>query len=74
MPRPPISQVVEDAVRDGPQTVTRRGVPVVVVVSVETWERMSGSGPSLKAYLRDGALDGLDLHRDGPSSSIRGSR
>ncbi|MCB9689388.1 MAG: type II toxin-antitoxin system prevent-host-death family antitoxin [Alphaproteobacteria bacterium] len=58
------SQVVEEALRDGPQTVTRRGEPVVVVVSVETWEKMNGSRPSLKAYLRDGALDGLDLDRD----------
>lgn len=59
------SRVVEDALRDGPQTVTRRGEPVVVVVSIETWERVSGARADLKAYLRQGALDGLDLGREG---------
>lgn len=58
------SRVVEDALREGPQTVTRRGEPVVVVVSIETWERLSGARPSLKDYLQESALDGLDLSRD----------
>lgn len=58
------SRVVEDALREGPQTVTRRGEPVVVVVSIETWERLCGARPSLKDYLQESALDGLDLSRD----------
>ncbi len=57
------SRVVEDALREGPQTVTRRGEPVVVVVAIETWERLSGARPSLKDYLLESALDGLDLSR-----------
>ena len=58
------SQVVEDALHDGPQTVTRRGRPVVVVVAFETWERIEGQRPSLKDYLRSAPLEGLDLGRD----------
>ena len=59
------SEVVEDALRSGPQTVTRRGEPVVVVVAIDTWRRLAGTAPSLKAFLRSAPLDGLDLSRDG---------
>lgn len=56
------SEVVEQALHTGPQTVTRRGEPVVVVLSIETYRQLSG--PSLKDYLRAAPLDGLDLERD----------
>lgn len=58
------SQVVEEALTEGPQTVTRRGEPVVVVVSVETWRKLAGEQPSLKDYLRSVSLDDLDLTRE----------
>jgi len=58
------SQVVEDALHDGPQTVTRRGKPVVVVVSIDTWQRLEGGRPCLKDYLRTAPLEGLDLVRE----------
>lgn len=59
------SEVVDEALRTGPQTVTRRGEPVVVVVSVETWRAVSSPRPSLKDHLRAAPLKGLDLGRDG---------
>ena len=58
------SEVVDDALHDGPQTVTRRGEPVVVVVAVETWRQMTAERPSFKAYLRAAPLDGLELERE----------
>ena len=58
------SEVVDDALQFGPQTVTRRGEPVVVVVAIETWRRMAEPAPSLKDYLRAAPLDGLDLSRE----------
>jgi len=58
------SEVVEDALRVGPQIVTRRGEPVVIVVAIETWRKMAEPGPSLKDYLRIAPLDGLDLSRE----------
>lgn len=58
------SEVVEDALKFGPQTVTRRGEPVVVVVSIDTWRRVSQSAPSLKDFLRAAPLDGVELSRD----------
>lgn len=58
------SQVVDQALSKGPQTVTRRGEPVVVVVSIDTWRRLQEGRPSLKDYLRAAPLEGLDLDRD----------
>lgn len=58
------SEVVEEALSAGPQTVTRRGEPVVVVVAIDTWRRLVGPRPSLKEYLRAAPLEGLDLTRD----------
>jgi prevent-host-death family protein len=58
------SQVVDDAIHKGPQTVTRRGEAVVVVVSVEEWRRLTETRPTLKDYLREVTLDGVDLARD----------
>jgi len=58
------SEVVEEALHAGPQTVTRRGEPVVVIVAIETWRRVSGPVPSLKSFLRSAPLDGLELSRD----------
>lgn len=59
------SEVVEEALHAGPQTVTRRGEPVVVVVAIDTWRKLSGQGPSLKDFLRGAPLEGLDLSREG---------
>jgi antitoxin (DNA-binding transcriptional repressor) of toxin-antitoxin stability system len=47
-----------------PQTVTRRGEPVVVVVAIDTWRRVAGPVPSLKSFLRSAPLDGVDTSRD----------
>lgn len=58
------SEVVDEALESGPQTVTRRGEPVVVVVAIDTWRRVSGEAPSLKDYLRAAPLEGLDLTRE----------
>lgn len=58
------SEVVEEALHSGPQTVTRRGEPVVVVVAIDTWRRVAGPVPSLKSFLRSAPLDGVDTSRD----------
>lgn len=60
-----------EALQSGPQTVTRQGEPVVVVVAIETWRRVSGASPDFKAFLRAVPLDGLDLSRDGDDRPLR---
>ncbi len=57
------SQVVEQALHDGPQIVTRRGKEVVVVLSTEEWQTLRGDRPSLKQALRAAPLGGLALTR-----------
>jgi prevent-host-death family protein len=34
------SEVVESAIQEGPQLITRRGVEAAVVVPIEQWRRM----------------------------------
>lgn len=58
------SEVVDKAVEEGPQTVTRRGKDVVVVVSAEQFELMKKRQISLKDVLRLFPLDELELERD----------
>lgn len=45
------SQIVEDALKIGPQFVTRRGQKAVVVVSVDDYEKMTSQKPTLKEFL-----------------------
>jgi len=45
------SKLVEDALKTGPQYVTRRGTKTVVVVSVNDYEELLSSKPSFKDFL-----------------------
>jgi len=45
------SKVVEDALKIGPQFVTRRGQNAVVVVSIEEYEELISDKPSFKEFL-----------------------
>ena len=60
------SQVVENALRDGPQRVTRNGKDAVVIVSTEEWRKQAGEEQSLADFLLDSPLrdSGLVLERD----------
>lgn len=46
------SELLRASLEDGPQTVTRRGVPLAVLVSVEQWNALRRTAsPSLKDLL-----------------------
>ncbi len=45
------SKVVEDALRNGPQYVTRRGTEAVVVMSVKKYESLVSNKPGFKEFL-----------------------
>lgn len=46
------SELLDASLAEGPQVVTRRGVPAVVVVPAETWARMEQTRqPTLKDLL-----------------------
>jgi prevent-host-death family protein len=58
------SEVVRRAMVEGPQTVTRRGEEVVVVLSSEQYRRLSSSKPDFKTFLLSGPdLGELNLER-----------
>ena len=55
------SHVVNCALSDGPQYVTRRGVETVVVISVKDYEALASSEPSFTDFLLScPKLDGED--------------
>jgi len=45
------SQVVDDALKIGPQYVTRRGQEAVVVLSVKEYKKITSTKPPLKEFL-----------------------
>ena len=45
------SKVVEDALKTGPQYVTRRGAKVVVILSAKDYENLVSNKPSFKEFL-----------------------
>ena len=60
-----LSQVVDQAVHEGPQTITLRGKPAAVVISVEEFERLTRPRTRLTDFFRKSPLHGvqLDLER-----------
>jgi antitoxin Phd len=54
------SEVVDRALREGPQEVTRHGEPVVVVVPIDQWRACQ---PGFKAALRALDLGELEIVR-----------
>jgi len=60
------SEVVKEALRAGPQIVTRRGKETAVVLSVEEYRRLARPDMSLVEFLQSSPLGDveLDLERD----------
>lgn len=57
-----LSRVVDSALKNGTQTITRHGKPVVMVVAADSYEKLK---PRRKIVdvLKDCPSDGLDLKR-----------
>jgi prevent-host-death family protein len=48
------SELLDTALKDGPQVVTRRGVETAVLVPIDEWKRLKGQArPSIKDVLLD---------------------
>jgi prevent-host-death family protein len=60
------SRVVENAVNDGPQIITKHGVEVAIVISFADYQKMIATRGKLSTFFRDSPLVGveLDLARD----------
>ena len=57
------SALVDRAVADGPQIVTKHGRPAVVVLSVEEFERLAGPRPDFKEFLASFPAGDIPLGR-----------
>jgi antitoxin Phd len=57
------SEVVQKAIDEGPQTVTRRGKEVVVIVSAKEFHGSRKPQVDLKELLASAPVEGVDLER-----------
>lgn len=64
------SKVIERALSDGPQTITRHGRNTVVVVSATEWEKKTRCKGSLADFFAESPLrdSGLAIERDGEAA------
>ena len=61
-----LSEVIEKAATEGPQTVTKRGEPTAVIVSFSDYQKLTKPALSLVEFLAESPLKGvtLDLERN----------
>jgi prevent-host-death family protein len=59
-----LSEVVDRALEQGPQLITRWGNNTAVVLSYREYEEMRASQGKLSEFFRDSPLAGVDLERD----------
>jgi prevent-host-death family protein len=59
-----LSEVIERASREGPQTITKHGKARAVLISIDDYEAMKRSQPNLIDYLKTGPFfDDVHLER-----------
>jgi antitoxin Phd len=67
-----LSEVVDEAVNDGPQIITRRGEEVAIVISSQHYRQLTTGRESLTAFFRASPLVGADLDLSRDKSATRG--
>lgn len=65
------SEVVEGAVSEGPQVVTRRGVETAIVLSYAEYRKMLLGGQKLSEFFGQSPLAGVDLDLERDRSPAR---
>jgi len=66
------SRVVEHALNDGPQIITKRGVEVAIVLSYAEYQKMLAARQRLSHFFRESPLAGVDLDLTRDTSEARG--
>ena len=66
------SELIDRTLAEGPQTVTRHGKPVAVVIPAAEYRRLKTRGKSLKAYLASAPLEGVELVRPRDTGRVVG--
>ncbi len=65
------SEVIDRALEEGPQTITRSGRTAVIVVSAEEWKRRTDRKGTLADFLLGSPLRGSGLRVKRPNVKIR---
>lgn len=66
-----LSKLVNKALREGPQIITRYGDEVAVVISYEEYTRLNKPETNLVEFLRASPLVGVDLNFERDRSPLR---
>ncbi|MDW8145450.1 MAG: type II toxin-antitoxin system Phd/YefM family antitoxin [Roseiflexaceae bacterium] len=66
-----LSEVVEEALRNGPQIITKRGTEVVVVLSYAEYRRMQLAHKKLSEFFQELPLAGIDIDLQRDQSGLR---
>ncbi|HEX3733504.1 MAG TPA: type II toxin-antitoxin system Phd/YefM family antitoxin [Mycobacteriales bacterium] len=56
-----LSELLDQAIHDGPQAITRRGEQIAVVVSIEEWQRKANRAGSLAEFFAESPLHESEL-------------
>jgi prevent-host-death family protein len=65
------SEVVEEALKHGPQVITRRGVETAIVLSYTEYRKLALNQKKLSDFFRESPLAGVDLDLTRDTSSRR---
>lgn len=66
------SELLDRTLKEGPQTVTRHGRAVAVILPVEEYRRLRRRGKGLKALLAAAPLEGVKIVRSrDPGRSVK---
>lgn len=59
-----LSEIVEEAIAKGPQILTRKGLEVAVILSLNEYLQLKRKQASLSEFFRQSPMADLDLERD----------
>jgi antitoxin Phd len=65
------SEVIEQAIQQGPQVITRQGKETAIVLSYEDYRKLALSQKKLSDFFRESPLVGLELDLERDQSSAR---
>lgn len=65
------SDVIQQTIHHGPQLVTLRGKPSVILISVEEYEQLTSPKKNLVAFLQNSPLKGVSLDIKRSASKTR---
>jgi len=64
------SKMVERTLKEGPQTVTRHGKPVAVLIRADQYQRLRTGSRTFKEVLASAPLKGVEIRRSRDKARI----